>query len=465
MDTAGNEFRSVSGAAASEAAGRRGGQLALAVFAVGAIVLSLGNGLLLSLMIGMMPKNDFGRPLWSTIAYLRGADMYAANNAVRFQVNASHSIELFNLSPPHFHLFLLPLALLPEGVALLVWCVLSGICFYLALEIVRHEIGLELTHRGRQWTVLGLLASSHGRGCGHGPRIVPLDALDDSGLARRPARALDPGRSLLGSGYEHQAVPPGFRPLPPSESSLARGYGRGANDRLFLLAGSGGFWRREPPLLAPEAQHGPLLGLAANERLAVRDAKPSIHGQPCVLPLARLDDSLIRRIWLCVAIPAGVLTLIVSLIGSSEKQTDCAFGILLVSALLFSPLGWIYYFWLPLGPIASLAAGWWRDRLGPIGADRERRSLWCRRLLLASSPGLFFPILVTTSGQPPPLATFVLGSIFFWSLLLVWLALILDGLPDLNTRSAARPLRSTLQGERDASIMKNPIPVNHVPTA
>jgi hypothetical protein len=161
---------------------------------------------------------------------------------------------------------------------------------------------------------------------------------------------------------------------------------------------------------------------------------------PLFSSLARLDDSRIRTIWLCLGIPAGLLALLVSLTDSSAQQTDRAFGILLVSALLFSPLGWTYYFWLPLGPIASLAAGWWRARPGPIGVERAGRSLWCRRLMLASAPGLFFPILLTTWGQPLPLATLLFGSIFFWSLLLVWLALILDGLPNLNARSVAVPL-------------------------
>lgn len=46
-------------------------RLVPAILVVGATLLTLGNVLMLLLMIGMMPKNDFGRPLWSTIAYLR----------------------------------------------------------------------------------------------------------------------------------------------------------------------------------------------------------------------------------------------------------------------------------------------------------------------------------------------------------------------------------------------------------
>lgn len=466
MDTACNEIRRVLGAAVSEVAGRRGRQLALALFVVGAILLSIGNGLLLAIMIGMMPKNDFGRPLWSTIAFLRGADMYAANHAVSLQVNPDRAIELWNLSPPHFHLFLLPLALLPEGVALLVWCVLSGFCFYLALGFVLREIGLELTVRGRQWAVLGLLASS-AMGAALVTAHVSFPLMLLMTLAWRDARH---GRwtragACLGLGMSIKPFLLIFVPY----LILSRRW-RGAAAAGLTI---GSFFLLGLAVFGVENHHSWLQRLSTAHSWAWLPMNASLYGMlsraltdnPMFNSLARLDDNCIRTIWLCLGIPAGLLALIVSLTDSSEKQTDRAFGILLVSALLFSPLGWTYYFWLPLGPIASLAAGWWRDRLGPIGEEREGRSLWCRRLMLASAPGLFFPILLTTWGQPLPLATLLFGSIFFWSLLLVWLALILDGLPQSKHSLSGPAVEIDSPRARDASIVKDRIPVNHVPTA
>ena len=447
MDTACNEIKRILSVAVSEAAGRRGRRLALAVFVLGAVFLCLENGLLLSIMIGMMPKNDFGRPLWSTIAYLRGADMYAANHAVSFQVNANRAIELWNLSPPHFHLFLLPLALLPEGVALLVWCVLSGLCFYLALGLILREIGFELTLRERQWAVLGLLASS-AMGAALVTAHVSFPLMLLMTLVWRDARH---GRwtragACFGLGLSIKPFLLIFVPYLILSRRWRGIVAAGLTVGVFFLLGL--------TVFGVENHRSWLQRLSMAHSWAWLPMNASLYGMlsrafsdnPVFSSLARFDDGCIRTIWLCLGIPAGLLALIVSLADSSEKQIDRAFGILLVSALLFSPLGWTYYFWLPLGPIASVAAGWWRNRPGPTGEEREGRSRWCRRLMFASAPGLFFPISLTTWGQPLPLATLLVGSIFFWSLLLVWVALILDGLPNRNTPSAALPMRSLLRG-------------------
>jgi hypothetical protein len=108
---------------------------------------------------------------------------------------------------------------------------------------------------------------------------------------------------------------------------------------------------------------------------------------------------------------------------------DRAFAVLLVGALLISPLGWTYYFWLPLGPIALLAHGWWRDR--------DTASPWSRRLLLASLPGLMFPLFFCDIFQPSLWATLFVGNLYFVSLALVWLALVLDGLRPAQPQPAA----------------------------
>lgn len=313
--------------------------------------------------------------------------MYAANHAVGLQVNADRAIELWNLSPPHFHLFLLPLALLPEGVALLVWCVLSALCFYLALGFVLREIGLELTLRGRQWAVLGLLASS-AMGAALVTAHISFPLMLLMTLVWRDARH---GRwtragACLGLGMSIKPFLLIFVPY----LILSRRW-RGAAAAGLTI---GSFFLLGLAVFGVENHRSWLQRLSTAHSWAWLPMNASLYGMlsraltdnPMFNSLARLDDSCIRTIWLCLGIPAGLLALIVSLTDSSEKQTDRAFGILLVSALLFSPLGWTYYFWLPLGPIASLTAGWWRDRPGPIGEEREGHSLWCRRLMLASAP-------------------------------------------------------------------------------
>jgi hypothetical protein len=110
-----------------------------------------------------------------------------------------------------------------------------------------------------------------------------------------------------------------------------------------------------------------------------------------------------------------------------------------------SPLGWTYYFWLPLGPTAAVATGWWRHRPARDGGGEAENPPWQRLLLLLATPGLFSPAFATLFYQPLPLATLFYGGISFWSLLLVWLALIVDGLDLQSTGAPARLSRRFAQ--------------------
>ena len=150
--------------------------------------------------------------------------------------------------------------------------------------------------------------------------------------------------------------------------------------------------------------------------------------------------------------PAGLAALSVSLTDPSRTGIDRAFGLLLVSALLLSPLGWTYYFWLPLGPTAAVATGWWRHRPARDGGGEAENPPWHRLLLLLATPGLFSPAFATMFYQPLPLATLFYGGISFWSLLLVWLALIVDGLDLRSTGAPARLFHRFAQGMGRFSI-------------
>ena len=57
--------------------------------------------------------------------------------------------------------------------------------------------------------------------------------------------------------------------------------------------------------------------------------------------------------WPLAAGAVGIVTFAVIARDRSGHATDRAFGLLLVAAQLMSPLGWIYYQWLPAGPIAA----------------------------------------------------------------------------------------------------------------
>ena len=406
-----------------------------ALIALG-LTLTFWNCYLLTLCFAIMPKNDFGRPLWDTIAFLRGQAMYAPNLAVHWRLDEMgfEAIDLWNLNPPHFQLLFLPLAVLEPTFALLVWCLVGGLCLYLSLRIIFQENPLELTPDRRQWVALGILSFS-GMGSalvtGHMSFCLMLLVT----LVWRNARR---GRwtwagALLGVGM---SVKPFLLILIPY--LVLKRHWRGV-----VAAGL-------------TASFCFLLGLAVFgvdnhrswlQRLGTADSwtwlpmnaslfgflRRALTDNPFYSSLADLDPGTVRVIWLCLAMPAGLAALSVSLSDPSRTGIDRAFGLLLVSALLLSPLGWTYYFWLPLGPIAAVATGWWRDRPARDGGGEAENPPWHRLLLLLATPGLFSPAFATMFYQPLPLATLFYGGISFWSLLLVWLALIVDGLDPRST--------------------------------
>ena len=139
-------------------------------------------------------------------------------------------------------------------------------------------------------------------------------------------------------------------------------------------------------------------------------------------PLAEASPPVIGTIWLGTGILVGLLTYAVAFKDSSRRGVDRAFALMLLASLLLSPLGWTYYFWLPVGPIVVLWAAWRR------GPDAETGcSTWTRNLLKFALIGLMYPLWCIGLGQPRSLGTVLISSLYFWGLVLVWFALLIDG--------------------------------------
>jgi hypothetical protein len=136
---------------------------------------------------------------------------------------------------------------------------------------------------------------------------------------------------------------------------------------------------------------------------------------------------LVKPLWCLSAGIVGVCSLRATM-GNPATATgiDRDFAILLLAALLISPLGWTYYFWLPVGPLVACIYGWWG--LGAYANPREDTSLllWKKRLLLLALPGLVWPFVATSVFQPHRWATVSIGSIYFWTILCLWGSLIVD---------------------------------------
>lgn len=115
------------------------------------------------------------------------------------------------------------------------------------------------------------------------------------------------------------------------------------------------------------------------------------------------------------AIAIGVVTLRVAARDTTGRlepvaRVDSDWSLLLLAALLMSPLGWSYYLWLALWPVVAVVAHAqpWRRR-----APRDL-------LLLIGLGGWLWWGRMTYWGQPHPLATIVCASMYTWALLALW---------------------------------------------
>ena len=96
----------------------------------------------------------------------------------------------------------------------------------------------------------------------------------------------------------------------------------------------------------------------------------------------------------------------------------------MASALLASPLGWVYYVWWVLP------------------GTRPSR-------VLLTSPLIWVPFAYSTIGQPAAWATVTIGSVYSWGLLLAWSRFTgVAGLPG-NRVLGIRPVDAGQVVERD----------------
>jgi hypothetical protein len=104
--------------------------------------------------------NDFGTFYSSVVAYLNGRDMYDIPTGTLARLTGMEGKEFRNMNPPHFHLFMLPLALFPRGIALGVWSLASMLALGMSLRVIIRELGFSLTPWRWRWGITALLGFS-----------------------------------------------------------------------------------------------------------------------------------------------------------------------------------------------------------------------------------------------------------------------------------------------------------------
>jgi hypothetical protein len=97
---------------------------------------------------------------------------------------------------------------------------------------------------------------------------------------------------------------------------------------------------------------------------------------------------------------------------AAPSRVDREMLLLVVTALLLSPLGWVYYFVLATPPLAGLIAA--NDRHAP-----SSEGLAVLALLL-----LYIPVEVADAGQPSIFGTLTLASSYSWAALVLWVSII-----------------------------------------
>jgi hypothetical protein len=147
---------------------------------------------------------------------------------------------------------------------------------------------------------------------------------------------------------------------------------------------------------------------------------------PFFQPIAELPYVTAKLISMLITGSLCLLTLALTRVDNSPERLDRAFALLLIGSVLFSPLGWIYYLWLPLPALAALMVTW-KSR----AADTENQTWWTRNwrfvLIGIAVAAQLLPAKYVRYFQPSEWATLTLGNIYFWSTLLVWVVLMIDG--------------------------------------
>ena len=394
-------------------------RVAIAILVVGLIGLAvIYHAMIIRFMFDKLHMNDFGKFYYSARLFLEGRDMYGPSPATAIPVSATEVGQFLNMNPPHFHLAILPFALLAPDRALQAWIVVNLAAFLVSLWIITRELGLVWSPSRALWVALGVLVfSSTGAVVVTGQLTFLLMLMMT--LAWRAARrghliaaacwlgvltSIKPFLAIFGLYFLARrrmlpAVLMGAAAVGPFAAGLAVFGWQAHVSWLNALRSANWTW---PPM------NGSITGFFAR---ALSDAplftpvieRPDLARVFAVVCCGAVAVWSLSRLWAIAGAPRPLLSL----------ATDRAFALLLLTSLLLTPLGWVYYLWLPAGPLLAI-----RRELMP--ADRS----WRRWILIAAIPGALCPLILTSPWESA-WTTITLGSAYFWLTAALWLAVVL----------------------------------------
>jgi alpha-1,2-mannosyltransferase len=369
-----------------------------------------------------MHMNDFGKFYYSARLFLEGGNMYGPNAATLIRMSETIERQFWNMNPPHFHLPLLPLAMLEPITALAVWACASLVAFALSLIVIVRTLDIRITPSGALWALLGFFSSA-----ATGTIVITgqltfllLLPLTLAWAGAREGRWTKAGVHLgLCISIKPFLVPllgylmfrRQWRAVLVALATIAAAFAAG----LAVFKWQPHMeWLRVLSVVdwAWVGMNGSLLGFLE------RNLTPTLH----FTPFAELP-SYVRPLWLAGILVIGLVTMAAALLDRSRDRTDRGLLLVLLASQLVSPLGWIYYMWLPLAPMVALATAWRRE-----GHTEAVQTIvrWRNTLVLAAIPFLMMPLIFVFLSQPSALATITFGSGYFWGTFLLWLGAVAD---------------------------------------
>jgi len=381
-------------------------------------------GALESLHVG--GSNDFSRFYHATLGSLNGKSLYDPNPATPAQLSETLGQHMWDLNPPHFHFLFLPLAKLPIEHAYLIWEVINLTALLVSVRFISRTIAPNITIPQSVVVVGGLLMFT---GTGLLLRSAQISFLLLLPLTLAWIRGRENNWRMAGFylGICASVKPfllifvPYFL-LRKRFSALQNFVGIFAGI-FFLGILVFGIEAHRDWIQTLSSVNWYWVGL----NLSILGFLTRTFGESPNFALLTYEPNLMVPFWIVLSGFIGFVTLLAISFDHTPQAADRAFALLLLAALLISPLGWTYYLFFVFAPLCSLTMNWWPQLRRTSHQNNNSWRVHVRKLMLfAAIPGLIVPMYCVTWLQPHPLATISIGSIYFWSTLFLWTSLMFD---------------------------------------
>ena len=110
--------------------------------------------------------------------------------------------------------------------------------------------------------------------------------------------------------------------------------------------------------------------------------------------------NLVTPLWAISSGIVGLLTFYYTTFDNSTNSVDRAFAMLIISALLISPLGWTYYWFFAVGPTLSLVISWWQELRSKNLFEQSQLFKLKILFIIIAIPGLLWPRELGRMFQP-----------------------------------------------------------------